>query len=293
MLEVSHLAVDHGQLRALWDVSFRIAEGERVALLGANGAGKSTTLGALLGLYRPAGGTILYRGRDVGGRDTADNVEDGIALVPEGRRLFPEMTVRENLEMGAYVRSKRGAVAEAIERCYALFPVLKEKARQPAGQLSGGQQQMVAIGRALMSRPKLLLLDEPFLGVAPIIIGEVMAALSRLSDEGVTLLLVEQNIHRAMDFVTRAYVIENGRSVLEGNRRDAAGRSEIHQQVSRAGVIFRHSSRSVAIEPVSASQFPANREKNREFCNFRRLRASVRPERPVISWLFDRIPYSK
>jgi branched-chain amino acid transport system ATP-binding protein len=218
MLEVSHLAVDHGQLRALWDVSFTVGEGERVALLGANGAGKSTTLGAVLGLYRPAGGTILYHGKNVGGRDTADNVEDGIALVPEGRRLFPEMTVRENLEMGAYVRSKRDAVADSIERCYALFPVLEEKARQPAGQLSGGQQQMVAIGRALMSRPKLLLLDEPFLGVAPIIIEEVMAALSRLSDEGVTLLLVEQNIHRAMDFVTRAYVIENGRSVLEGRR---------------------------------------------------------------------------
>jgi branched-chain amino acid transport system ATP-binding protein len=223
MLEVSHLVVDHGQLRALWDVSFRVGEGERVALLGANGAGKSTTLGALLGLYRPAGGTILYRGQDVSGRDTADNVEDGISLVPEGRRLFPEMTVRENLEMGAYVRSKRSAVADSIERCYALFPVLKEKARQPAGQLSGGQQQMVAIGRALMSRPKLLLLDEPFLGVAPIIVGEVMAALSLLSDEGVTLLLVEQNIHRAMDFVTRAYVIENGRSVLEGNRETLLG----------------------------------------------------------------------
>ena len=223
MLEVSRLAVDHGQLRALWDVSFTVGEGERVALLGANGAGKSTTLGALLGLYRPAGGTILYRGQSVGGRDTADNVEDGIALVPEGRRLFAEMTVRENLEMGAYVRSKRRAVADSIERCYTLFPVLKEKARQPAGQLSGGQQQMVAIGRALMSRPKLLLLDEPFLGVAPIIIAEVMAALSRLSDEGVTLLLVEQNIHRAMDFVTRAYVIENGRSVLEGNRETLLG----------------------------------------------------------------------
>ncbi len=223
MLEVSHLAVDHDQLRALWDVSFTVNEGERVALLGANGAGKSTTLGALLGLYRPAAGTILYRGQNVGGRDTADNVEDGIALVPEGRRLFPEMTVRENLEMGAYVRGKRGAVVESIERCYALFPVLEEKARQPAGQLSGGQQQMVAIGRALMSRPKLLLLDEPFLGVAPIIIGEVMSALSLLSEEGVTLLLVEQNIHRAMDFVTRAYVIENGRTVLEGTRETLLG----------------------------------------------------------------------
>jgi branched-chain amino acid transport system ATP-binding protein len=223
MLEVSHLAVDHGQLRALWDVSFKIAKGERVALLGANGAGKSTTLGALIGLFRTAGGTILYNGQNVGNRDTANHVEDGIALVPEGRRLFPEMTVRENLEMGAYVRGKRHGVTESIERCYALFPMLKEKARQPAGQLSGGQQQMVAIGRALMSRPKLLLLDEPFLGVAPIVIGEVMAALMRLSEEGVTLLLVEQNIHRAMDFVTRAYVIENGRTVLQGDRQTLLG----------------------------------------------------------------------
>jgi branched-chain amino acid transport system ATP-binding protein len=226
MLQVSHLAVDHGQLRALWDVSFQIAEGERVALLGANGAGKSTTLGAVIGLYRAAGGEIRYRGHNTDGRDTADNVEDGIALVPEGRRLFIEMTVRENLEMGAYARSKRAAVADGLERCYSLFPVLKEKAGQPAGQLSGGQQQMVAIGRALMSRPKLLLLDEPFLGVAPIIVEEVMRALQRLSEEGVTLLLVEQNIHLAMDFVARAYVIENGRTVLEGTRETLLGDPE-------------------------------------------------------------------
>jgi branched-chain amino acid transport system ATP-binding protein len=218
MLGVTHLAVDHGELRALWDVSFRVGEGERVALLGANGAGKSTTLGAIIGLYRPAGGTIEYCGRPIGGHGTAENVEDGIALVPEGRRLFPDMTVRENLEMGAYVRGKRKGASETIERCFALFPVLKEKAAQPAGQLSGGQQQMVAIGRARMSRPKMLLLDEPFLGVAPIVIEEVMAALRQLSDEGLTLLLVEQNIHRAMDFVSRAYVIENGRTVLEGTR---------------------------------------------------------------------------
>jgi len=223
MLEVAHLAVDHGQLRALWDVSFRVGEGERVALLGANGAGKSTTLGALIGLYPPAAGSISYQGAPVTGRDTPANVEAGIALVPEGRRLFPDMSVRENLEMGAYVRSRRAAVADALERCYALFPILKEKARQPAGELSGGQQQMVAIGRALMSRPKLLLLDEPFLGVAPIIIAEVMSALRRLSDEGVTLLLVEQNVHRAMDFVARAYVIENGRTVLEGTRASLLG----------------------------------------------------------------------
>jgi branched-chain amino acid transport system ATP-binding protein len=216
MLEVANLAVDHGQLRALWDVSFKIDAGERVALLGANGAGKSTTLGAVIGLYRPAGGSIRYRGHPIGGRDAADNVADGIALVPEGRRLFAEMTVRENLQMGAYGR--RQTVAEGIERCFALFPILKEKSNQPAGQLSGGQQQMVAIGRALMSRPQLLLLDEPFLGVAPIIIEEVMVALTRLSQDGVTLLLVEQNIRRALEFVSRAYVIENGRTVLEGTR---------------------------------------------------------------------------
>jgi branched-chain amino acid transport system ATP-binding protein len=223
MLEVSHLVVDHGELRALWDVSFRVGEGERVALLGANGAGKSTTLGTIIGLYRPSGGSLTYRGKPIGGHDTADNVGDGIALVPEGRRLFADMTVRENLEMGAYLRSKRRGVAAGLERCFALFPILKEKAGQPAGQLSGGQQQMVAIGRALMSEPKLLLLDEPFLGVAPIVIQEVMAGLHRLSSDGVTLLLVEQNIHRAMDFVERAYVIENGRTVLEGNKQSLLG----------------------------------------------------------------------
>jgi branched-chain amino acid transport system ATP-binding protein len=223
MLEVSHLVVDHGQLRALWDVSFRVVEGERVALLGANGVGKSTTLGAVLGLYRPSGGTIIYCGKPVGGRDTVENVEDGIALVPEGRHLFSEMTVRENLQMGAYVGSMRHTVNEGLDRCYALFPILKEKASQPAGLLSGGQQQMVAIGRALMTRPKLLLLDEPFLGVAPIIIEEVLCALQRLSEDGVTLLLVEQNIRRAMDFVARAYVIENGRTVLEGTRETLLG----------------------------------------------------------------------
>jgi branched-chain amino acid transport system ATP-binding protein len=137
MLEVSHLVVDHGQLRAMWDVNFRVEEGERVALLGANGAGKSTTLGALLGLYRPVSGTILYRGHAIGGRDTADNVEDGIALVPEGRRLFPDMTVRENIEMGAYVRSKRRHRRD-LERCYAVSGS-EGKANQPARQLSGGQ----------------------------------------------------------------------------------------------------------------------------------------------------------
>ena len=229
MLEVSHLAVDHGQLRALWDVSLTIAEGERVALLGANGAGKSTTLGALLGLYRPAGGTILYRGRDVGGRDTADNVEDGIALVPEGRRLFPEMTVRENLEMGAYVRSRRGAVAESIERCYALFPVLEEKARQLAGQLSGGQQQMVAIGRALMSNPSVLLCDELSLGLAPIVIKEIYDALPAICAEGMSAVIVEQDVSMAQHMSRRIYCFQEGRVALQG-----ASDSLTREQISQA-----------------------------------------------------------
>ncbi len=216
MLAVQGLTVDHGQLRALWGIDLAVAKGERVGLLGANGAGKSTTLGAIFGLYGPSNGSIAYEGRDIGGRDPALNVADGIALVPEGRRLFTEMRVRENLEMGAYTKLNRGGVAQGIERVFDLFPILKQKSQQAAGDLSGGQQQMVAIGRALMSNPRLLLLDEPFLGVAPVIIEEVMAALKRLAKEGTTMLLVEQNIHRALDFVDRAYVIENGRIVLSG-----------------------------------------------------------------------------
>ncbi len=217
MLDVTHLAVDHGKLRALWDVSFRVEKGERVALLGANGAGKSTTLGAVIGLYPVAEGEIRYDGKPTSAA-TARNVEAGIALVPEGRRLFPEMTVRENLEMGAYTSKGRKQLGAGIERVFALFPILKEKQNQDAAKLSGGQQQMVAIGRALMSQPALLLRGEPFPGVAPIVIEEVMAVLRQISAEGVTCLLVEQNIHRALDFATRAYVIENGRTVLDGAR---------------------------------------------------------------------------
>ncbi|HEY5608646.1 MAG TPA: ABC transporter ATP-binding protein [Alphaproteobacteria bacterium] len=229
ILDVQHLAVDHGKLRALWDVSFRVEKGERVALLGANGAGKSTTLGAIIGLYPVAEGEIRYDGKSTAAA-TARNVEAGIALVPEGRRLFPEMTVRENLEMGAYTSKGRRQLGAGIERVFALFPILKEKQNQDAAKLSGGQQQMVAIGRALMSRPELLLLDEPFLGVAPIVIEEVMAVLRQISADGVTCLLVEQNIHRALDFATRAYVIENGRSVLDGTREQLLGDPEFSKK---------------------------------------------------------------
>ena len=216
MLTISNLAVDHDKLRALWDVSLRVEKGARVGLLGANGAGKSTTLGAILGIYPPAEGSIEYNGQSIFRVAPPLNVEAGIALVPEGRRLFGEMTVRENLEMGAYTRSARKNVHDSMERAFALFPILQEKRNDLAGTLSGGQQQMLAISRALMSSPDLLLLDEPFLGVAPILVDEVMDALRRISDAGMTMLLVEQNIHRALDFVEHAYVIENGRTVLDG-----------------------------------------------------------------------------
>jgi branched-chain amino acid transport system ATP-binding protein len=218
MLEVTELAVDHGKLRALWAVSLHIDKGERVGLLGANGAGKSTTLGAIIGVYPPCAGTIEFDGAVITRRGLPKNVAAGIALVPEGRRLFPEMTVCENLQMGAFPSTARPRLRDNLDRMFELFPALAEKRWQAAGTLSGGQQQMVAIGRALMASPSLLLLDEPFLGMAPSIIDQVVAVLLAISSAGVTMLLVEQNIHRALEFVQRASIIENGRTVLEGDR---------------------------------------------------------------------------
>jgi branched-chain amino acid transport system ATP-binding protein len=217
MLAVSHLIVDHGKLRALWDVSLNVGEGQRVGLVGANGAGKSTTLGAIAGLYPAAGGTISYGGERLAHHRAPDALARGIVLVPEGRRLFGDMTVRENLRMGAYAGRTRSTVAEGLEKVFELFPILRDKQTQAAHELSGGQQQMVAIGRALMSQPKLLLLDEPFIGVAPILVDEIMAALATIAASGVTMVLVDQNISRALRFVERATVIQNGRTVLEGD----------------------------------------------------------------------------
>jgi branched-chain amino acid transport system ATP-binding protein len=230
MLELANLAVDHGSQRALWDVSLKVTERELVGLLGANGAGKSTTLGAIIGLYPVASGTVRYSGEEIGSRATSRNVAAGIALVPEGRRLFAEMHVEENLAMGAYAPAARPGLDQALERVYSLFPVLAQKRRQNAGELSGGQQQMVAIGRALMSSPKLLLLDEPFIGVAPMLVEEIIKVLRSIAAAGVTMLLVEQNIHRALDFVERAYVIENGRTVLEGTREALVGNPQFNNK---------------------------------------------------------------
>jgi branched-chain amino acid transport system ATP-binding protein len=218
LLNVTNLAVAHGPLQALWDISLRIEPGERIGLLGANGAGKSTTLGAIVGYYPTMGGRIEFDGRDITSDPVPARLARGIGLVPEGRRLFTDMSVRENLEMGAYLSQPRKQLAQSLAQVYTMFPILQTKSAQAAGTLSGGQQQMVAIGRALMGRPRFLLLDEPFIGVAPIIVQEVMAALRDIAQQGITILLVEQNTHRALEFVDRAYVIENGRSVLEGTR---------------------------------------------------------------------------
>ncbi|WP_151446645.1 ABC transporter ATP-binding protein [Lacisediminimonas profundi] len=218
MLELKSLAVDHGKLRALWDISLEVRQGEKVALLGANGAGKSTTIGAIAGIYPVAAGSVTYEGQSLTNASPAEVVRRGIAAVPEGRRLFTAMSVQENLTMGAYSRHLRGSVDEGLEKVFSLFPILRDKRRQNAGELSGGQQQQVAIARGLMASPRLLLLDEPFIGVAPKVIDEILDALRRIVAEGVTVLLVEQNIHRALNFANRAYVIENGRTVLEGNR---------------------------------------------------------------------------
>lgn len=218
MLTLSHVAVDHGKLRALWDVSLHVGRGEKVGLLGANGAGKSTAMGAIVGLYPLAGGSIEYDGAPLRRAGPAETVAGGIALVPEGRRLFAAMSVLENLTMGAYASPSRADLDAPLDEVFALFPILADKRAQGAGELSGGQQQMLAIGRALMSRPRLLLLDEPFIGVAPRLIEEILEALGRIAARGVTMLLVEQNTHRALDFVARAYVLDNGRIVLEGDR---------------------------------------------------------------------------
>ncbi len=220
MLDIKDLIVEHGSMRALFGVSLNVKQGERVALLGANGAGKSTTLGAIAGIYPPRSGSIRFKDQEIARRPAAANVIDGIAMVPEGRRLFTGMTVQENLELGAYAPKLRKGVNERLEEIYAMFPILKEKRHQVSGELSGGQQQMVAIGRALMSQPSLLLLDEPFLGIAPVVVHQVMEALRQIAAGGVTVLLVEQNVHRAFEFADRGYVIEHGHVIMEGNARD-------------------------------------------------------------------------
>ena len=213
LLELENVSVRYGVRRALESINLKVEEGEIVALLGANGAGKSTTLRAISGLV-PAKGSIRFAGEEISGRAPHEVVAAGVSQVPEGRRIFPQMSVRENLEMGAY---QRRDVSEAdFTRVYELFPVLRERERQEGGTLSGGEQQMLAIGRALMARPRLLLLDEPSLGLAPLYVARILAIIKEIREAGTTVLLVEQNAAAALRLADRGYVLETGSVVMAG-----------------------------------------------------------------------------
>ena len=218
LLRLDGLELAYGDMVAVRDVSLEIASGEFVALVGSNGAGKTTTLRAVTGLLRPRRGAVELDGRRIDGLTPAEIVRHGIAHVPEGRQLFPTMTVRENLELGARTAQSRARRAETLDRVCALFPRLAERYRQLAGTLSGGEQQMCAIGRGLMALPRLLLLDEPSLGLAPVMVRLIFDNLRRINAEGTTILLVEQNVRKALELSTRAYVLDNGRVALSGPR---------------------------------------------------------------------------
>jgi branched-chain amino acid transport system ATP-binding protein len=216
LLEARHLAIAYGDATAVWDATLEVADGEVVAVIGPNGAGKTTLINAMAGLLRPRAGELRLGGLDLAAVPAHLVCRHGIALVPEGRRLFTRMSVEENLEMGAYRREARRVRRQTLERVYGLFPILRERRQQLGGSLSGGQQQMVAIARALMARPRLLLLDEPSLGLAPAVVDQMFEAIRLIHREGVAILLVEQNVTRALETADRAYVLEEGRVVAGG-----------------------------------------------------------------------------
>jgi branched-chain amino acid transport system ATP-binding protein len=217
LLDVEHLVARYGRVTALRDVSLTVDEGEVVTLIGANGAGKTTTLRAISGLLRPAGGSIRFAGRELARVSPAEIVRAGVGHSPEGRHVFPRMTVRENLELGAYTRRSKPEIAADIERVLTVFPRLRERYGQKAGTMSGGEQQMLAMARALMSRPRLLLLDEPSLGLAPMLVQTIFTVIRDISASGTTILLIEQNARQALAIATRGYVLEVGRITHAGS----------------------------------------------------------------------------
>jgi branched-chain amino acid transport system ATP-binding protein len=222
MLELSGITAGYGHFTALWDVALRVRSGEAVAVVGPNGAGKSTLLRVISGVIPSRQGSMVFEGTAITGRPAHEIVAQGIAHVPEGRRLFPGLTVADNLKMGAFLPSARKHFAESVERVYALFPVLQERRAQRAGSLSGGEQQMLAIGRALMSRPKLILLDEPSMGLAPVMVLRLFDLIRRVRAEGYTILVVEQNVRQVLKLVDRAYLLEVGRMGMEGRADELA-----------------------------------------------------------------------
>ncbi|HEY3363655.1 MAG TPA: ABC transporter ATP-binding protein [Symbiobacteriaceae bacterium] len=230
MLEVKNIDVFYGDVQALWDVSFTVGEKEVVTLIGANGAGKTTSLRAVSGLVPPRRGTITFEGKPIQGMPPYELVTRGAALVPEARQLWPGMTVLENLELGAYTTEARKQKDQTMKRVFDLFPRLQERKSQLAGTLSGGEQQMCAIGRGLMSLPRLMMLDEPSLGLAPKLVKEVFGVIREIASRGVTVLLVEQNVHHALAVSNRAYVLETGRVTLAGEAGKMLGDDRVREK---------------------------------------------------------------
>lgn len=227
MLKIENLSVSYGDVPVLWDVSIDIEEGQLVALIGANAAGKSTTINAICDLVKKTSGRILFQGQDITKLPTYQIVELGITQVPEGRRLFPNMTVLENLELGAYTPRARKKMKDTLEKVFNLLPDLKERQKQLAGSLSGGQQQMCAIGRGLMSCPSLLMLDELSLGLAPLVVKSLFKLIADIAKQGTTILLVEQNVIHSLSIADTAYVLENGRIVMHGKAKELAKNPEL------------------------------------------------------------------
>jgi len=230
MLQVRDIDVFYGDVQALWGASFHVEQNEIVTLIGANGAGKTTSLRALSGLVPPRHGSIHFEGQPILGLPPYELVTRGIALIPEARQLWPGMTVLENLELGAYTKEARSKTTESLRQVFELFPRLHERQFQKAGTLSGGEQQMCAIGRGLMSQPRLLMLDEPSLGLAPMLVKEVFRVIREIAERGVTVLLVEQNVHHALEVANRAYVLETGRVTLSGPARDLLGDARVQEK---------------------------------------------------------------
>jgi branched-chain amino acid transport system ATP-binding protein len=220
MLEIQGVDVFYGDVQVLWNVSFNVQKGEIVALIGANGSGKTTSLNTISSILSPRKGAVTYEGRPLHTRAPHELVTLGIAHVPEARRLFPEMTVKENLLLGALTPDAKKSRPEMLEKVYGIFPRLKEREKQAAGTMSGGEQQMCAIARGLMSKPRLLMLDEPSLGLSPILVSDIFRVIQEVHDAGVTVLLIEQNVFKTLAVADRAYVLENGRIVLEGTGKD-------------------------------------------------------------------------
>jgi branched-chain amino acid transport system ATP-binding protein len=229
MLKLENVSVNYGAIEALTGVSMHVETGEVVTLIGANGAGKTTTLRTITGLLQPRAGKITFEGEDIGGRATHRLVAKGISMSPEGRGVFANLSVAENLRMGAYLKKDKRVIAAEMERAFVMFPRLKERESQKAGTLSGGEQQMLAIGRALMSQPRLLLLDEPSLGLAPLVVHTIFEAIDEIKSKGTTILLVEQNAHAALKHSDRAYVLETGRIVMEGSSKELAADPRIKE----------------------------------------------------------------